>query len=203
MSTTGIGMYIPNGFTFNQSEDLFKIVFSDNSPNLYAPPGLISKIEIIGKSIFHKMIETSTNSFYCSQCSAEIFTAMFGIASENKNAKEVLSPNQRKNPWIFEILQENLSFFYPSREFAKLLLMNFSNMELEDAHALASIETRELSFALVLAQKRIRDSIYFNNTEDFKEYSKKLDKCIGAYQEAKAKNLNPEERKKIFGNLQN
>lgn len=188
-------MYIPNGFTTVPNSDLFRVEFSDNSPTLYAPSEIISKVEIIGRSIFNKMIEASTRCFHCYQCSADIFTAMFGIVVENKNVNEVLHTDLRRNPWVFEILQSNLSFFYPSREFSNSLLRNFSNMSIEDAKAM-SAESNDLSFALVLAHKRLRDSIYFTSEDEAMKYSEKLDRCIKSYNKAKLLDLNNEERKK-------
>jgi len=201
INTMKTSMYMPEFFSRTPKEGSFAIEFEDKDSSLYMPKEIAAKVEVIGLSLSSPMREAEQQKFQCTICSAEEFTAIFGVASEKKSVKQVLTKEQKQDPWIFERLQPHLSFFYPStfHKISKWMLTQFSNMALEDACAIVDTQTQmdKLSHVLALAQKRVKDAIYFASEEEANAYSEKIDQCVQAYIEARGPWLKTDEAKEV------
>ena len=169
MAAPTVTPYIPESFSRTPMEGYFTIEFDRGKSSLYLSQDAVEKVEYLRMSLdFPNTTPNPHSLFEPLDCSPDLFAAAFGIASENKNIKEVLTPMQKQDPRIFEILHRSLAIFYPSKylDISKSLLGQFSNMDLEDAYAIVNSPTNELSYAIELARKRIKSSIYFASGEE-------------------------------------
>lgn len=161
-------VYLPKLISPTPIEGYFKIEFDNGKSSLYLAPEAAEKVERLRASFDFFNPSSGANTYSCPPgSSSELFAATFGIASENKTVKEALTPIQKQDPRIFEILHRSLSIFYPSTclELSKSLLTQFFTMDLRDAHAIVNAPEKEPSYAKVLARKKVKSAIYFASEE--------------------------------------
>lgn len=167
--TSTFSPYLPQLFSKTPREGYLTIEFDEGKSNLYISRDAAEKVESLRASLDFPNTSSAPHKFSSPMgCSPDLFAALFGIASENKNINEVLIPAQKQDPRIFEILHNCLSILYPAKylDISKSLLTQFSTMDLENAYALMNTPTDKISYAQVLARKRIKSAIYFATKEE-------------------------------------
>lgn len=169
MADPTLSFYIPKLFSVTPKEGYFTLEFDEGKSHLYISKKTVEKVESLqiaigrtdGLSVPHKFS-------FSSDTPPDLFTALYGVAFENKHLNKLLTPARRQDPRIFEILRNCLSILYPSEslEFSKKLINHLSEMDLKDAYAIANASTDEISFATVLARRRITSAIYFATEQE-------------------------------------
>lgn len=186
-------------FATNYEEGFYTIEFDDGSPTLYAPKEIIEKVEGLRIGFQNHMKELEKKKYTCHICSSDIFRTIYALGSEGKTLDEALTEEQKAYPWSYEILQEPISFFYPS-SFKKIhfrILTEFSFLSKKNAQAILS-GTEELSVAAWFANRRLRETIYFPDEQAALDYEIKLKQAYTRYWDSKralaGKVLDPSEK---------
>lgn len=150
---------------------ILTISFSDNT-QITMTEDAAKKIEVIGLSLQHNMKECREKTFMC-HCSQKAFQAARAIVTEYQSLDQVLTAEQKRDPFIFEKLCTDVGYLYPSKvvKIGVQLMDQLANMPLQQARDLMKDEiARDNSNRLLpppsLDRTQAKESIYFTADEN-------------------------------------
>lgn len=169
-------------FFTEPQENLFKIHFEEEDYDIYMPKEAATKVEIIKMSLLHSMQEAQTKEIKLKNINADVFIALYKFI-EGELIYDCLDQELKKEPWIYEIILDQLSFLYPSypHKMSKLALAQLKLMTIKEAEQLFNNPVQELTFAKVLAYKKITASLYFSSQKAQENYDAKLRENLKKY----------------------
>ena len=183
------------------TEGCLELSFRDGSPSLFLPDTTVQKIDTIRMSLLFK--EAMTKKFTCEICSSEEFKRIYDLAQDPLRLDEILTEDEKQTPWIYEDLEELITFFYPSlfqSKVTRLILEQFSHIQLDHAQEVLSIACDQPYTLALFAQKRLRQAIYFSHKEDAEQHFFAEKEVFKKYAQLKLdlKKISDEQEKKEY-----